>query len=598
MKLFHILSLSFALAFSAIQMQAQSTNDNNSFLHTVSKGQSLYSIAKMYNVGVDDIVRLNPGSEKQINAGSTLRIPQAVQPEMNKSSFHTIQAGETLYQLSIKYQLTVESICDANPGLSAQNFKIGQVIAIPTQTAQNILQKPKPVHKNDVKPKGWKDMHKIKRKETIFSISRMYGITQEELIAANPEIKDQKLRKGEFLFIPYGKSDAVKNDSKESQPVTAPTNEELFNQNRMDVKDIKTIKAGIMLPFMATGSGEKKEEQIRMIEYYEGLLLAVDSLKKQGVCMELFTYDTKKGQQTLKSILAKPEVKKLDIIFGPAASSNVAILAQFAKENNIRLVIPFAPKVDEVFNNAKIYQINTPQSYLYSEVYDHFVRKFDKKNIIFVHANAVDNDKEEFINGLKNECKNNKINYKEILLSNEATTNEVIAAMDTLGNNIFIPTSGRNTSLVRILPLLTQITREHPHFNMHMFGYPEWQTYTHEHLASFYELDTYFYSSFYTNTLFPEAVDFTKKYRRWYSKDMASIYPKYGMLGFDTAYFFLKGLADYGNNLDSNINNVSVTPIQTGFKFERVNNWGGFINRKVFFIHFTKNYELVKLNFE
>lgn len=79
---------------------------------------------------------------------------------------------------------------------------------------------------------------------------------------------------------------------------------------------------------------------------------------------------------------------------------------------------------------------------------------------------------------------------------------------------------------------------------------------------------------------------------------MANAFPKYGMLGFDTAYFFLKGLANQGNKLEDNLDRISVTTIQTGFKFERVNNWGGFINRKVFFVHFTKNYELIKMDFE
>ena len=46
------------------------------------------------------------------------------------------------------------------------------------------------------------------------------------------------------------------------------------------------------------------------------------------------------------------------------------------------------------------------------------------------------------------------------------------------------------------------------------------------------------------------------------------------------------------------MNQMMLTPIQTGFKFDRVNNWGGFINRKVFFVNFTKNYELIKLDFE
>jgi hypothetical protein len=70
------------------------------------------------------------------------------------------------------------------------------------------------------------------------------------------------------------------------------------------------------------------------------------------------------------------------------------------------------------------------------------------------------------------------------------------------------------------------------------------------------------------------------------------------MLGYDTGYYFLLAASKYGKNMADNINNVTFTPIQTGFKFERVNNWGGFINRKVFFVNFTKNFELIKLDFE
>ena len=50
-------------------------------------------------------------------------------------------------------------------------------------------------------------MHKVQRRETIFSISREYGITEEELIAANPELKKGKLKRGTFLFIPYPKQE-------------------------------------------------------------------------------------------------------------------------------------------------------------------------------------------------------------------------------------------------------------------------------------------------------------------------------------------------------------------------------------------------------
>ena len=583
MKFLHIVSFSLALAFGS-PMLSSAQNNTGFFLHTVEKGQSLYSIANMYSVSIEDIVRLNPQCNEQIRAGQALKIPQTAATGGNSKRFHTIQAGETLYKLTVKYNISAQKICDANPGLSASNFRIGQVIVIPNANSAELAstaaaQTPDP--QTDSSKKSWKDMHKVEKKETIFSISRMYGITEDELIAANPELRKGKLKKGTFLFIPYPKESAQK-------PSQSPSNEQLFQENAQPSKNIQTVKVAVLLPFGGN-------DQQRMTEFYEGFLIAVDSLKKKGESFDIYTYDTSAGVNT---ILAKSEMKDMDIIFGPAHTSNISAVAGFAEKNNIRLVIPFAPKVDQVFNSPNIYQVNTPQSYLYSEVYEHFIRKFGKTNVIFMDDGTSDKSKSEFIKGMKSELKDNSIKYKQIRLTNEVTPETVIAAMDTLSENIFIPLSGERTTLTKLLPNLTMVRREHPNFNMQLFGYPEWQTYTQDFLANFYELDTYFYSSFYTNNLFPAAINFTRDYRRWYSKDMANSYPKYGMLGFDIGYFFLRGLSQWGNKLEDNLNKGGVTAIQTGFKFERVNNWGGFINRKVFFVHFSKNYELIKLDFE
>ena len=599
MKFIQSVFLALALmAGSSIKVMAQASAESGYFLHTVTKGQSLYSISSMYNVTIDDIVRLNPGSDKQIREGAALKIPQATNNNSEKPVFHTIQAGETLYRLSVKYNITTQAICQANPGLSTENFRTGQVIIIPVKSeTKQVQDTPQAATKEEttVKMNDWKDMHKVERKETIFSISREYGITEEELIAANPELKKGKLKKGTFLFIPYGKNEKQAQQQETTTPVKELTNEEAFSQNEELKKDIKTIKAAVLLPFMA-GSTTNQDEQLRMVEYYEGFLMAVDSLKKQGVSIDLYTYDTKGKTATTNNILAKKEMKDMDIIFGPANTQDMDALATFADKNDIRLVVPFAPKVDEVFKNPHIYQVNTPQSYLYSEVYEHFTRKFGDCNVIFLNASNGDREKDDFIKGLKTELRNDGISYRDFTVTGNFY--ELTTVMDTLKNNVFIPTSGKSTALVKILPQLTQIRREMPHYNMNLFGYPEWQTYTNDYLASFYEIDTYFYSSFYTNNLFPAAVNFTHSYRRWYSKDMANIYPKYGMLGYDTGYFFLKGLSKYGNKMEENLSSIQVTPIQTGFKFERVNNWGGFINRKVFFVHFSKDYELIKLDFE
>lgn len=604
MKFLRVLCLATILSVAPAGMiVAQSTAGH--FIHTVTKGQSLYSISSMYNVSIADIVKENPGSDAGIKVGQSLKIPQNGD---NQVTFHTIQSGETLYKLSVKYGVSVERICQANPGLSAKNFRVDQVIAIPpvakseqvsAEVVDQLPASPAKVEKKDesLKP-NCRDMHRVERKETVYSICKQYGITEEELLAANPEIKNKKLKKGKFLCIPYPKETAT--TATPIQPQTnvdaTLTDAQLFDKNKKKNEKISTIKAAVVLPFNTDGTGTR-DEQVRMVEYYEGFLMAMDSLKKQGISIDLYTYDSGKTVSSVNKILNKAEMKNMDIIFGPAHPEQVKPMAEFAQKHNSRLVIPFSSKGDDVFGNPAVYQINTPQSYLYSEVYEHYLRKFPNAHVIFLDAATGHTDKDDFVKGLKEELKNRQITFKELRGEN-INPEGMKLAVDSLRENVIIPTSGKNVVLTKILPQLIVTSREHPNYDMKLFGYPEWQTYTDDHLASFFELNTYFYSSFYTNNLFPAAIQFTNAYRKWFSKDMANTFPKYGMLGFDTAYFFLKGLNDYGSNFEDQVKQMQVTPIQTGFKFDRVNNWGGFINRKVFFVNFTKNYELIKLDFE
>lgn len=565
-------------------------------LHTVEKGQSLYSIASMYGVSQSEIIKLNPGSDDKIYIGRTLRIPRNAQNQAE--TFHTIEAGETLYRLTVKYNVSAKAICAANPGLSADNFRTGQVIRIPapeketaaTETAGTTQPASDNAIPAPVQPRC-REMHKVKRKETVYSISREYGISEAELIAANPELKGtNKIKRGNLLCIPY--PTAVAEESNASEKI--PTDKELFNESRKSAERINTIQAAVILPFLPEGA--TKSETSRMIEYYEGFLMAVDSLKRTGTSIDLYTYHSGSDTKSINTILAKKEMKDMDIIFGPLHQQQIDPLAGFAHKNNIRLVIPFTSKDNTVYRNPAVYQVNTPQSYLYSEVYDHFLRQFPNANVIFIEAVEGSQEKADFIKGLKEELRNRSIPMTT--LKEDAVMESMKSVLQADKDNIFIPTSGSNIVLIKVLPQLTLLVRNNPESRIHLFGYPEWQTYTRDHLESFFELDTYFYTSFYTNDLFPAAKHFTNSYSKWYGKEMEERYPKYGMLGFDTGYFFLKGLSAYGNDFEQKQQNLNLTPIQTGFKFQRVNNWGGFINKKVFFVHFTRNYELLKLDFD
>lgn len=594
MKVTHRIICTLLLA-GGCNMGILAQENKTYILHTIEKGQSLYSIASMYGVSKADIIRLNPGSDERIYAGHTLRIPRQGSNNQQET-FHTIKQGETLYRISQIYNIPSKDICDANPGLSASNFRIGQVICIPApkqdETSQQVLPSTDVSGIQGAVQSRCKDMHRVKRKETVFSISRAYQITEKELIAANPELQGKnKIKKGSFLCIPYTSSATL---TPNTTPQVIPSDSDLFNQNKNTTEHFSSIQAAVILPFL--NHADSKGESARMIEYYEGFLMAVDSLKRTGTSIDLYTYHAGNDASSIQNVLNKKEMQKMDIIFGPLQPQHIKPMAAFADKHKIRLVIPFTSKDNSVFSNPAIYQINTPQSYLYSEVYDHFLRQFPNAHVIFIEASSGTREKAEFIKGLKDELRSRSIPVTSIKEDTPMESMKTVLRKDR--TNIFIPTSGNNLVLIKTLPQLTLLVRDNPDIPVHLFGYPEWQTYTKDYLDTFFELDTYFYSSFYTNNLLPAAKNFTKNYRKWFGKEMEERYPKYGMLGFDTGYFFLKGLSKYGSDLENNLQKMDLVPIQTGFKFQRVNNWGGFINRKVFFVRFTKNFELIKLDFD
>ena len=79
---------------------------------------------------------------------------------------------------------------------------------------------------------------------------------------------------------------------------------------------------------------------------------------------------------------------------------------------------------------------------------------------------------------------------------------------------------------------------------------------------------------------------------------MQNRYPRYGMLGYDTGYYFLKAISRYRGNLAENINRVEFTPTQSGYHFTRKNNRGSYINTKAYYIRYSPDYKVTKIDLD
>lgn len=604
MKLYRQILLVTLFAVAAFTANAQKKDYVS---HTVEKNQTLYSISKMYSTTVDEIIKFNPGSENKINIGQKLIIPRNTVEETKNIKRHTIKAGETLYRLSKMYNLTTDEICAANPGLSINNFRAGETIIIPGKE-KAVEAKKVPQNIQDVKatakttPKKKEELtiigtHKVKRRETIESICEMYGITRDELIKANPVLKEKRLKRKMMLNIPApsGQGSLVKVENEKPRPGKKEI------EPTLGFRDDKVLNVAVVLSFLLDSYAPK--EQSRMIEYYQGFLMAVEQLKHEGYSFIINTYDAGQREKSLDSLLTSGALDETELIIGASYPKHNQQLAKFAKERNIPLVVPFSTKKDEAVNNPMVYVANGVQSFILPQVSERFVKTFPNANVLFIE-DAVDNNKKEFVKSLTTQLKKNNMPFTTLPIDSIANNDSIIPLLRRLHQDdkefIVIPTSSAattlNTLLVSLLDTRSSDTTGVAQYKL--FGYPEWQIHANDTRELMYEMDTYFYATFYSHYTLPAVADFQEQYIRWYNCNIQNIYPRYGMLGYDTGYFFLLAASLHGSQLAEKINETPFTPVQSDFKFERISGKDGFTNKKFYFIHFSPEYIIDKMDFD
>lgn len=506
--------------------------------------------------------------------GETAAAKQTPTTVQSEHRFHTIQKGETLYGLTRLYQVKAEDICAANPGLSAENFKVGTVILIPAASAME-AEKKDTVEIEKEEPKGLagsgcREMHEVKRKETLYSIAQNYGVTLEELLKANPETWKEgfKLKKKMVLCIPYHKE---KKELKEE-----PTNEELFNRARKSTQGLKTIRVGVILPFK-----EKTAIAARTLDYYRGLLMAVDSLKRTGVSFEIYTFDAGKTKADLDEVLQRPIIPLLDIIFGPVDVTQIKAVSELSKKHKIPMIVPFSSKSDEVHSNPYFFVLNAPDSVQYQEVAMLFGSLFSKNNFLLIETGR---PMEPVIPYLKKNF--DSLRYAKLPISEKT----LLSRLDPDKENVIMLTSADQKSLNILMPVLRNVIHSHPELKVKLFGYPEWQLYVSGLLEDYYAVDTYIFSPFYLNYSSHGYRLFSNEFYKNFHSEMLQVTPRVAIYGFDCGIYFLKGLEHYGRNFDKQ--NVYTRPLQNKFMMERETTWGGLTNHQMQLIHYTPSHQI------
>lgn len=423
---------------------------------------------------------------------------------------------------------------------------------------------------------NYKELHEVKRKETIFGIARENGLTLQELIQANPEMNQPgyELKKGDFIRIPY--------PSAKQTPAAASTVEQpqLPAKPAVQKSDVRqrAVRIGVMLP-LHNINGDGK----RMVEYYRGVLMACDSLKANGISTDIRAWNVPEDGN-IQKVLNDPHAADRDLIIGPLYSTQVKALSSFARQHEVKMLIPFSINSTEVYDNPYIFQVYQNGNTLNHAYAFQYAQHFKGCHTVLIDCNDSTSTKAGFTNVLRRQLEQDG---SEFVITNLKSTEAAFKkCFSTSKRNVVVLNTSRNKDLTVAFAKLNGLRLTTPGIQISLFGYPEWLQLTRQHLDNFYKFDTYIPSTYYRNPLSHRVEHFKRKYRWNFHQDMQNYPQLFAMTGFDQTYFMVKGMHLYGTNFTGGTGMVGYTPVQQPLHFERIGN-GGLQNKAIVFVHYT-----------
>ena len=309
-------------------------------------------------------------------------------------------------------------------------------------------------------------VYKVEKGETVYSITKRFNVTEEDLLKNNPDLK-AGLKNKMQLLIPAVKS--------EKKAVADKKNENAKQAG-------KEIKVGLMLPvniwksaipdsvYEDSSRNEMNPESVAQLEFYEGAMHALDSLASKNLKIHLSIFDTENDSAHVSQLLREPKVKELNYIVATGNAAVLKRLNQFSIASKIDLLTPALNSSEAMKNNNHGYALSPSAITQCYEAGKMCATKFKNANPIVIPAGA---SKEQdrataFINGWND---NSEVKCKSLDYTKGEFT-ALLAVLSKVNNNlIFVPSSNEDF----VNNLLTKLNDTTDVYQVTMIGIPTWQ---------------------------------------------------------------------------------------------------------------------------
>lgn len=415
--------------------------------------------------------------------------------------------------------------------------------------------------------------YEVKKQETIFSICRRFQVLEEELLAINPFLSEG-LKKGQTILIPI-RQQANKSDTTASKPATELKAKQMESNTTMTV----------LLPFEVTTQAGAND---RYVEFYQGLLLAADTLKSLGLSFTIQTHSVGEGTSRIQELIDSGVLNRSDYVVGGTHPDQIRLLSAWAMLNQKNVVLPFSSRIPEMDSNPWLFQTNTTHAHMYERLSEEFIRQYSGYNIILLKASTNNPSADQtFTSHLRKKFTQKGLSYVDVLENEDLS--RVEAALHEDVPNLVVPYQMSMSETIRFVatinsmannPLATTTKK------IQLFGYPEWQALPKRQLQYLYDLNTLIFSNFYADFQRFDLRAFQLNYTKQFGRDMLNTFPKYAMMGYDIANWFIpRMIFERGQNAYFK----GPKYLQQVFHFKSLQSGGGAFNQSFFLIQYKQD---------
>lgn len=529
--------------------------------HQVLPKETMYALSTKYKVPSSTIKNNNPFLlEIGLQTGQSIRIPLVPaenRSDTNNTTPYVVKAKDTKYSIAKNNQITVEELEAVNPGI-VNELRINELIYIPKG-------------KTSVIETGNYEVHTVLKGETLYSLSKTTGVTQEELLAANPELKEG-VKEGMLLKIPK--------TSVSTKYI--PANKNSFTDR---VPSNTKLRTAMLLPFQ-TKAGELNFETNKLLnattDFYLGSLIALDSLQKQGMDIEMVVYDTEKSPEVCKTILARNDFNKFDAVIGPMYYNEMEVVASLLENSKPLIISPLSEKDHSSIPNNKVVQATANLSRLDTELLHYLSTHYQQENVVVVSDDASADQLNAVINQLQTKVPEELL--KTIKQSKGFVNSSTLRANLSTEKENWVILTGKSEILIKDLVHNLGVLPDR--YKITLFAFDKGKEFDKMDNHSLDRVRFHYPSLSFENYDDQKAKQFISTYKQKYG----GVPTSFAFKGFDITYDILMRLAD------SDQISKQGTSERLWNKFSYVQNSSGNVTNQAVYILRYENLELKSAN--